>query len=461
MQKSLRVQVLLRLIIGAMIVIMAYRVVAKFAVHNTIYLQTRIEMQVGLDACMETVGQRKDFVACYTRVNQRSLTAAVADDLQFCQDRSTHTGHGDIAACTEAQLGKTLWLDDPQAHTFVEWLKPLLSRYEWLGQRPSPGAQGPIMLLQTNAVERVAQQLWAVRDTHFTYVAPLIFVLLLLLGFWIIRTFLSPLESLAKSLGSLNASNFAATGVDSGNFVEFQRITTIYQDMCARLGASFDKERSFTAAAAHELRTPLTILRGTSERLIAQLAWTDTAQVLARNMGDEVERLIDISEKLLLLSRADARALVLKRQDFNLSRYLEDFAAEAQGFQSGITIAQDLAPGVVWNCDPVLVKQLIQNLYTNAVKYNRPQGHIHFQLQKSGAGFELQLTNTTAHLAPDTQARAFDRFYRGDAAHNRRVDGMGLGLSICLEIAKVHGASLTFVAESDESVTVTLQATFV
>jgi hypothetical protein len=457
MQKSLRLQVLTRLLIGTLVVILAYRVVARYAVRNTIYQQAHAEMQVGLEACQPLVKQHEEFLLCYKKANQESLTAALGDHLLLCSGGDTLNQQKERPACSEAQIQGVSWHDGAQANTFMQWAEPLFSHYEWLGQRADRGAQAPLLLMPTPAVERLVGQLWEVRDRHFSSVSPLIFLLLLLLGFWIIRVLLSPLNSLANSLGSLSANNFEAARVDSGNFVEFEKITAIYQDMCARLAESFEKERSFTAAAAHELRTPLTILRGTSERLIAALASTDPSQVLARNMGDEVERLIEISEKLLLLSRADAKALVLEREDFDLSRYLEEFSVDAQDFQRGLTIDRHVAPGLVWHCDPLLIKQLVQNLYTNAVKYNCPQGYILFNLVRSAGGFKFHITNASSNHPPDMASRAFDRFYRGDAAHNRGVDGLGLGLSICLEIAKAHGATLHFEVAADESVTVTLK----
>lgn len=460
MKKSLRLQLILLLFAGTAVVIVTYRMVAKYAVRNTIYLQTRIEMQEALNACLPSFDSRNDFLSCYKRVNQQSLTTAVADQLKLCYLANSSQPSTGQPQCTENLSTETVWLNHKEYNPAFEWFMPLYLRPQWLGARVLAGGKTPVLLLTAERAEKLTEQLWAVREVHFRYIMPLIVIMLVVLGSWCIRVLFKPLGKLAESLRSLTANNFTSTHLDANTYIEFEKITAIYQDMCRRLADSFDKERNFTAAASHELRTPLTILRGTSERLIAALPDAGHAQVLARTMGDEVERLIEISEKLLLLSRADAQALVLQREPFDLSQYVLDFATDARVFQQRISIGHDIAPDVVWYCDKVLIKQLVQNLYTNALKYNRPAGHIHFRLAKLANAFELQLTNTTADVTPDLESKAFDRFYRGDAARNRSVDGLGLGLSICLEIAKAHAAQLSFSVHADQRVGVRLEVPF-
>ena len=86
----------------------------------------------------------------------------------------------------------------------------------------------------------------------------------------------------------------------------------------------------------------------------------------------------------------------------------------------------------------VLVKQLVHNLYSNAMKYNLPQGRIRFVLQNLGDALALTITNSTAQMSAELAEHAFDRFYRGDAARNRGVDGLGLGLSICQRLVTTY-----------------------
>jgi two-component system sensor histidine kinase BaeS len=105
-----------------------------------------------------------------------------------------------------------------------------------------------------------------------------------------------------------------------------------------------------------------------------------------------------------------------------------------------------------------LAKQLIHNLYTNAVKYNILHGLIAFKLQRSQGDFELCITNTSFAVSPEMATRVFHRFFRGDASRNRQIDGLGLGLSICLEIAKAHQGALTFEVANEDLVTLTLRA---
>jgi len=199
-------------------------------------------------------------------------------------------------------------------------------------------------------------------------------------------------------------------------------------------------------------------LRGNVERLIHDLPMGSDAQIRMRSVSDEVERLIEITEKLLLLSRADANSLRQELTDVNLSLLLTQLIKDAHSFQSKLKISSAIAPDVIWRCDKILIHQLIQNLYANAVNYNRAQGWIHFTLEEKNGGFSLSVENPISNVPADLSERAFDRFYRGDASHTRQVDGLGLGLSICLEIAKLHKAALSLVVTEQKTVVATLSA---
>jgi signal transduction histidine kinase len=93
---------------------------------------------------------------------------------------------------------------------------------------------------------------------------------------------------------------------------EFQAFTEVFEELRGRLHNSFLQSHRFSSDASHELRTPLTILRGHVELGIAELPSGSPAQIRLRLMGEEIERLIDITEKLLLLSRADSDSLKLQ-----------------------------------------------------------------------------------------------------------------------------------------------------
>jgi two-component system sensor histidine kinase QseC len=123
-----------------------------------------------------------------------------------------------------------------------------------------------------------------------------------------------------------------------------------------------------------------------------------------------------------------------------------------------LKISSTIAPHVIWRCDKTLAHQLIHNLYANAVNYNQAHGWIHVTLEQEDGAFKLSVENPTSDIPADLSERAFDRFYRGDASHARQVDGLGLGLSICLEIAKLHKATLALTVTEKQTVMATLSA---
>ena len=99
--------------------------------------------------------------------------------------------------------------------------------------------------------------------------------------------------------------------------------------------------------------------------------------------------------------------------------------------------------------DEVLLRQLFNNLVSNAVRYTQVGGLIEVDAKQSALVTEIVFCNTCQSITEEERRRFFDRFYRSDRAHTRSVDGNGLGLSLAREIAKVHGGQLTLMPSVD------------
>jgi signal transduction histidine kinase len=160
---------------------------------------------------------------------------------------------------------------------------------------------------------------------------------------------------------------------------------------------------------------------------------------------EETRRLAAIANDLLLLSRADAGRLVLKRTKTELrplvESCLEDIRILAE--PRAIMIDADLAVNTVIYADPNKLTQVCINLLENAVKYNRDGGTIRVWLKPAGTACELHVANTGSGIPPEDATRLFERFYRVDPTRQR---GCGLGLSIARELARAHGGDLTLVS---------------
>lgn len=272
-------------------------------------------------------------------------------------------------------------------------------------------------------------------------------ILLGILGGGLLMTrALRPIEEVTEALEKTDVSNLSSPVPRSGNGDELDRMTAVFNRMKERLGHSFTQAREFTLNASHELKTPLTVVHGTLERMATNEQAAEVDRERAASLLEEVQRLSSIVGQLSFLASADAGLLPSAREPVALDDLVRDLAEETMILASGAEISVTLG-----DCQPVSVsgdnmrlRQLLLNLADNAVKYNKRGGSIEMSLVRQNDDAVFTLTNTGMALPAELRTRVFERFFRGDLAHNSAIEGSGLGLSIAKSIVEAHQGGIGY-----------------
>ena len=459
MKRSLKLQIFIRLLLVTAVILFANRMLAQQFLTEQLRDQIHHDMGRALQTCASDFDDRTKFLTCFKDQEKGGLISNAADYYLLCRSAVEPT-HESAEECRNkfAEVTSSEYL---KGNTPIELRRGLVKGDVWFSARQAGELNGAELWVKEIDADQMVLQMWALRDRNLLRVLPVVIVMLGLLGWYMSRVILDPITSMEKSIAALNASNLGQSTDLNAPYRELEGFVDVYKNLQIRLADSFSRARRFSSDVSHELRTPLTILRGNTEQLIHELPTGSDMQVRARTMGDEVERLIDITEKLLLLSRADANSLGRTFNPENLSQMVEAQIADGQDIDQlpmSFAITSTIDPDILWSCDQTLAKLLIHNLLENAQKYNLAKGWIHVSLSREAGHFRLSIENPSPNIPSDLVAHAFDRFYRGDASHTRQIDGLGLGLSICLEIAKIHYGTLLLSVTEKNTVLLTLTA---
>ncbi|MGB8168958.1 MAG: HAMP domain-containing sensor histidine kinase, partial [Chthoniobacteraceae bacterium] len=166
---------------------------------------------------------------------------------------------------------------------------------------------------------------------------------------------------------------------------------------------------------------------------------------LLLNLLEETTRLVTITEELLLLSRADAGKLQLETTPLDLSLLLGDMIEDVEilAERRSIEIHTEIPPDVRAQANDQFLRQLLLNLFENAIKYNHAGGRLRVRVIPGVVSHEFAIANTGPGLTAEQAGRVFNRFYRADAARDHGIGGHGLGLSICREIARALSGEIS------------------
>ena len=316
-----------------------------------------------------------------------------------------------------------------------------------LRYQPAVGASPDGPLVRSDLLRSVA-----------TWVAALMVFLLVfgLLGGWVLAgRMLAPLTRIT------DATRMAAKGSLShrieleGRQDEFRELADSFDAMLARLEAHVAEQRRFAANASHELRTPLAITQ-----TLVDVARNDPN----RDNGELVDRLqfvnaraIDLTEALLLLSRADQQSFTREHVDLSLIAEEATETLLPLAEKHGVTIetSGDTTPTIG---SPALLLQMSTNLVHNAIVHNLPeQGAVWVTTSAQPNGVVLTVENTGAKLTPQVVATLAEPFLRGTERIRTDHAGAGLGLAIVMSITQAHDGTLTLTPRAAGGLHVTVQ----
>lgn len=201
--------------------------------------------------------------------------------------------------------------------------------------------------------------------------------------------------------------------------------------------------REFTANVSHELKTPLHAISGYAELMKDGLVPPEDTRHFAEKIYSEAQRMIDLVEDTLRLSRLDEGAADMQWASIDLyetaKSAMQELTAPAE--LKNVSIRLEGTKTVIQGI-PQLVSGIVFNLMDNAVKYNKDGGLVIVRLGQEKNQAVLTVTDTGIGISPEHQERVFERFYRVDKSHSKEIGGTGLGLSIVKHAALILGAAI-------------------
>lgn len=268
------------------------------------------------------------------------------------------------------------------------------------------------------------------------------------LSYALARHLSRPVARLDATVDSLSRGEYERRAeVESGD--EIGRLAGNVNHLAATLEKNRSARRRWMSDIAHELRTPVAILKGEIEALRDGLR-TPGKQTLA-SLADEVDHLSKLVDDLQSLALADAGALNLERSDIDLATLVQQ-AANAYNDRlgtRGIHLSLDAGAELVVRADARRLRQLLNNLLENCVRYTRAGGEVVLSASRHPEGILVSVTDNGPGVSDQVREQLFERFYRAEASRARASGGSGLGLAICRSIAEAHGGRIW--AESNPS----------
>jgi signal transduction histidine kinase len=391
-------------------------------------LRTRFEASLdqGINRSLKT--RADDVTQLVSRAKQK-LPALPESGGAFAQIVDARTGH-----VVDSTVGHSTRLLSPDEAGDALSAKITIDRREGSRLRAQRIRPGQVLVVAVSLSER-DRALTTLSDLLFIG-GPALLILTCLAGYALTAGALAPVERMR-----VRAARISGRGrgdrlpVPDAND-ELHRLGDTLNEMLSRLEDALGRERAFVADAGHELRTPLSILKLELELALGQGRSREELELGLRSAAEEVDRLAQLAQDLLVIARADQGRLPVEKRPVEVDGVLrtvaDRFASPARGH--GRAVRPECATGLSVQADAARLEQALTNMVSNALRYG--EGTVVLRASEQNGNVELHVLDEGHGFEPEFLPRAFERFSRADPARSR--GGAGLGLSIVQAIAEAH-----------------------
>jgi heavy metal sensor kinase len=277
-------------------------------------------------------------------------------------------------------------------------------------------------------------------------------------GWWLTTRAIRPVEEISAAASRISAGNLSERILGANADNELGRLAGVLNSTFARLEDAFAQQRQFTADASHELRTPLAVIISEAQTALARQRSSGEYRETVEVCLDAAQQMRRLTESLLELARFDASQEPIQHEQLDLSEGIRTCVERIRPLaqERGIQIRCDLPPVPVYG-DADRLGQVITNLLTNAIHYNKPNGEIRVSIRGENGAAIVTVADTGAGIAAEDLPHIFERFYRADKSRSRAAGRSGLGLAISKANVEAHGGTIDVSSQPGVGTTFTVR----
>ncbi len=263
-----------------------------------------------------------------------------------------------------------------------------------------------------------------------------------------LRRTIAPIGELMEASGRVADGDYSIRVRERGPR-EVRALTRSFNAMTTRLQSNEESRRNMLADVTHELKTPLTVIQGNLEGMLDGVYPLDRDRV--ESILSETRLLSRVIDDLRTIALAESGALKLQKESTDIGELINHTVAafRPQADAASISITTDLASTPAIEVDPARIREVLENLIANALRYTPRDGSIRIRCESANQQISVSISDTGQGIAPEDLPHIFDRFYKGSDSR-----GTGLGLAIAKNLIAAHGGEIFAESEVGKGTTI-------
>ena len=286
--------------------------------------------------------------------------------------------------------------------------------------------------------QEIAEFLWLVG-----LALPAVVALTAFGGYHLVKRTMHPVDALVAAANAITAARLDVRLPVANPRDEVGQIAHAFNATLAKLEASFEQLRRFTANASHELRTPLTGLRTAGQVVLSGGQSVEEYREAVADMLEDAEQLTRVLDAMILLAQADAGTIPLERRPVDLDALVSDVARDCEvlAVDKGQSLSVTCAAGSA-GVDPTVLRIAVANVLHNAIRYGPPRSEVSLRAFGREAAWVIEVEDHGPGIPKAHHPHLFERFYRVDPGRSRALGGVGLGLAMARWSVEAHGGRI-------------------